>query len=80
MALRTPAFTPEGLRNLISDLNASFQALAFPKAPLRLPAYATAALPAAADYPRCAVWVSDLSRIAVSDGAHWIRQDTGANV
>ena len=37
-------------------------------------------LPAAALTPAGAVWLSDIARIAVSNGSTWIRQDTGASV
>jgi hypothetical protein len=49
-------------------------------APLGLQDYASSSLPAAADWVNCAIWVSDIKRIAVSDGTHWIRQDTGASL
>jgi hypothetical protein len=37
-----------------------------------------ARLPPAASYPLCVALVSDLNRLAHSDGVHWIREDTGA--
>ncbi|MGE5721543.1 MAG: hypothetical protein ACM3YM_03705 [Sphingomonadales bacterium] len=49
-------------------------------APLGLAAYTVAALPAAADWIHGAVWVTDISRIAVSNGSNWIRTDTGASL
>ncbi|MEN9498901.1 MAG: hypothetical protein RIS83_720, partial [Pseudomonadota bacterium] len=42
--------------------------------PLQLPSYTVAALPAAASYPRCLIYVADGAtnkRFAVSDGTNW---------
>lgn len=44
------------------------------------PAYACtkAKLPPAAAFVNCIVRITDLNILAASDGANWIRQDTGA--
>lgn len=44
------------------------------------PVYACtkALLPPAADFVNCVVRITDLNILGVSDGASWIRQDTGA--
>lgn len=42
--------------------------------------FAVAALPSAAAYPRCSVWVTDAAGGAVaarSDGTNWRREDDG---
>ena len=41
-------------------------------------ACAKAALPPAAAFINCVLRITDLNILAASDGANWIRQDTGA--
>lgn len=48
--------------------------------PVKLPEFLTAMLPPAAPWRGHAVIVSDISIIAHSDGADWIRQDTGVAI
>ena len=70
--------TPEELRPLLKSLHDALLALLAPGAPTPLFAIAQAGLPPAADHPQTLVLVTDLNILAHSDGAHWIRQDTGA--
>ncbi|MDO8901676.1 MAG: hypothetical protein Q7V15_10000 [Phenylobacterium sp.] len=68
---------PAALRPLLGDLVEAVRALTTPGAPTPVFACAAADLPPAADWPERLVLVRDLSTLAVSDGAGWIRQDTG---
>ncbi|WP_430425593.1 hypothetical protein [Phenylobacterium sp.] len=69
---------PEAVRAVLKSFHDAISALLAPAAPTPLFAVAIAALPPAADHPRTLVLVTDLNILAHSDGAHWIRQDTGA--
>jgi hypothetical protein len=69
---------PEALRAVLKSFHDAISALLAPGAPTPVFAVAQAALPPAKDHPRTLVLVSDLNILAHSDGAHWIRQDTGA--
>lgn len=55
-----------------------------PAAPLALPAYAVAGLPAAASYTNCVVYCTNGAAgnpcLAISDGTNWLRCDTLAAV
>lgn len=42
-----------------------------PTRPMRLQAIVKAELPPAADWPQCLVYVSDVKKLGVSDGAAW---------
>lgn len=82
------------LQRLIQKLNEAFAAA--PTAPTVIPSYATpAALPPAAAYMPTAtaspapgapsggtglVFVASIARLAVSNGANWLRTDTGATI
>jgi hypothetical protein len=63
---------------VLKSFQDALSALLAPGAPTPLFAVASAGLPPAADHPRCLALVTDLNILAHSDGAHWIRQDTGA--
>lgn len=69
---------PEGLRTVLKSFYDALLGLLAPGAPTPLFAVAGAALPPASDHPRTLVLITDLNILAHSDGAHWIRQDTGA--
>lgn len=69
---------PEGVRSILKSFADAIAGLLAPGAPQAVFAVAQAGLPPAASYPACLVLVSDLNILAHSDGAHWIRQDTGA--
>ncbi|THD80632.1 MAG: hypothetical protein E7812_07840 [Phenylobacterium sp.] len=66
------------LRALLKSLRDAIEALQVPAEPKRVFVVARSGLPPAAAYQNCVVLVSDLNILAHSDGAHWIRQDTGA--
>lgn len=68
---------PAGLRPLLGELADAVRGLRTPGAPTPIFACAAADLPPAADWPERLVLVRDLSTLAVSDGAAWVRQDTG---
>lgn len=70
--------TPAALQGVLSSLRDAVRDLQTPVAPQRVFTVAQAKLPPAASYPRCLVLVSDLNILAHSDGAHWLREDTGA--
>ena len=70
--------TPEGLRALLKSFHDAILTLLAPGAPTPLFALPQAALPPAGAHPQSLVLVTDLNILAHSDGAHWIRQDTGA--
>jgi hypothetical protein len=65
------------LRPLLGELIEAVRALRTPGAPTPLFSCTAAALPPASAWPQTVVLVADLSTLAVSDGAAWVRQDTG---
>ena len=69
---------PEPLQAVLKSIQDAVLSLQTPGAPQAVFAVVQAQLPPAASYPQCVVLVSDLNRLAHSDGAHWIREDTGA--
>jgi len=69
---------PEAVRALLKSFHDAIAGLLQPAAPVALFAVEAAGLPPAADHPHTLVLVTDLNILAHSDGAHWIRQDTGA--
>ncbi|HEX7887174.1 MAG TPA: hypothetical protein VF474_14450 [Phenylobacterium sp.] len=69
---------PEAVRAVLKSFHDALSALIAPGAPTPLFAVAAAGLPPAAAYSQTLVLVTDLNILAHSDGAHWIRQDTGA--
>ena len=69
---------PEAVRATLKSFHDALSALMQPGAPTPVFAVAQAGLPPAADHPKTLVLVTDLNILAHSDGAHWIRQDTGA--
>jgi hypothetical protein len=69
---------PEALRTVLKSFHDALTGLITPGAPTALFSVAAAGLPPAADHPKTVVLVTDLNILAHSDGAHWIRQDTGA--
>jgi hypothetical protein len=69
--------TPPGLRPLLGEILDTLRALKAPGVPSPIYACASTALPAAADWPRCLLLVTNLNILAHSDGSNWIRQDTG---
>jgi hypothetical protein len=69
---------PEAVRAVLKSFHDALGALAAPGAPTPLFATPQAGLPPAADHPQTLALVTDLNILAHSDGAHWIRQDTGA--
>jgi hypothetical protein len=64
-----PTASPSWLRQVLTSIRAALGDI-WP-APLRLKDYATAELPAAADFAQGLVWDGTLSRVSVSDGAVW---------
>lgn len=46
-----------------------------PKAPIKIPAFVSTDLPAAADWAQCIIYVIDKSTAAVSTGSGWVRAD-----
>lgn len=69
---------PDALRGVLKSFHDALSALIAPGEPQALFAVAQAKLPPAASYPNTLLLVTDLNILAHSDGAHWIRQDTGA--
>ncbi|MDP3384964.1 MAG: hypothetical protein Q8S47_16780 [Phenylobacterium sp.] len=69
---------PSSLRPLLGELIEAVRALRTPGAPTPLFSCKAAELPPASAWPQTLVLVADLSTLAVSDGAAWVRQDTGA--
>ena len=69
---------PEALRTLLKSFYDCLLELAQPSEPQAVFAAPKAKLPPAAAYPNCLVLVSDLNILAHSNGAQWVRQDTGA--
>lgn len=73
-----PVGLPEDLGRYLADANAQLLGLLAPQAPTALYACATASLPPAASFTYCLAFVTDLSRLAASNGVNWLRTDTGA--
>jgi hypothetical protein len=71
---------PEAMRPFALSVVEAIRALQTPLSPTPLFPCLEAGLPPAADWTNFAVWVSDLSVAAVSDGTDWIRLDTGAAI
>lgn len=69
---------PEALRTVLKSFHDVLSTLLAPGAPTPLFAVDAAGLPPAASHPQTLALVTDLNILAHSDGAHWIRQDTGA--
>jgi hypothetical protein len=80
MALVIGPGLPESVRAAFKALGDEVAALQAPGAPTPLFAVAKAGLPPPAEHPRTLVLVTDLNILAHSDGASWIRQDTGAAI
>lgn len=71
---------PPSLRAALTSMQDALRALQTPGEPTPLLAVAQAKLPPAASYPQRLLLVSDLNVLAHSDGAHWRRADTGAEI
>lgn len=71
----TPALAPllMALREAVLDLANGVR-------PSQIYACALLALPPPTDWTGCVLRVTDLNILAVSNGAAWIRQDTGAAI
>lgn len=64
----------------LQELEDRVSRLEAPQEPSRLYACTTANMPAAADFIGRILRNTTLNILAVSDGANWIRQDTGAAI
>lgn len=73
-------FTATTLDLLKLELEGAFDRLRNPVAPVIVPAFATADMPPAADYPGGVLRNTTLNLLAHSDGTDWIRSDTGAAI
>jgi len=73
-----PVVQQPDLQAFLLDVSNRLGLLETPQSPSRL--YATSDLPPAADWPNCALFYSPLGVVAVSSGAQWLRQDTGAAI
>lgn len=71
---------PPALAQYLTDLEGRVTELEAPNGPKPAFACAQADLPAAASFINCVVYVTDLKRLAHSDGTNWKRADTGANL
>jgi hypothetical protein len=69
---------PAAFHAVLKSIHDAIRELETPGAPKPVFAVVQAKLPPAASYARCVALVSDLNVLAHSDGAHWIREDTGA--
>jgi hypothetical protein len=69
---------PAALQAILKSIHDAIAELQTPQEPKPVFAVTQARLPPAASYPLCVALVSDLNRLAHSDGVHWIREDTGA--
>ena len=74
-----PGVPPE-LRVLLGELVEDARQLAAPTSPTALFACPAADLPPPGAWPQGLVLVRDLNILAHSDGAHWIRSDTGGAI
>lgn len=78
--LPVPPNSPAGQVLFNQEVVEFLRGLAVPEEPQPTWACLSTALPDAATYPGCVARVTDLSVLAVSDGADWIRQDTGVAI
>ena len=69
---------PAEMRPFAMSVIEAIRALQVPRSPVPVFASVAAELPPPADWPNCVVRVSDVNVLAVSNGAAWIRQDSGA--
>jgi len=69
---------PEAFHAVLKSIHDAIRELETPQAPKPVYACVQAKLPPAASYGQCLALVTDLNVLAHSDGAHWIREDTGA--
>ena len=67
---------PLWAQKLVADLNQD----AVRRVAVPLKSYTTDELPDATQFTAHAVWNTTISRVCVSDGTNWLRQDTGASV
>lgn len=73
-------FAATDITRLKLELEREFDRMNQPGEPTAVFACTTAGMPAAADYPNRVLRNTTLNILAVSDGANWIRQDTGAAI
>ncbi|HEY3697052.1 hypothetical protein [Phenylobacterium sp.] len=74
-------FIANDIPGLRLELERAFDSLNNPRQPTPLWPVAAADLPPdTARWKNCTLWVEDLNVAAVSDGADWIRLDTGAPI
>jgi hypothetical protein len=71
---------PLWARQLIQRINVQFTARDLPTVPVKLPEFVTDEMPNAADYSGAQLWNTTISRVCVSDGTNWLRQDNGSAV
>ena len=71
---------PEAVRPFAMSVVEAIRALQSAGSPAPVFACAKADLPSATEWPSCILRISDLDILAVSNGAAWIRQDTGAAI
>lgn len=79
-ALPVPPSGPAGQALFNQEVAEFLRDLAVPQEPTPTWGCASDELPAASAYPGCAVRVTDIGVLAVSDGTDWIRQDTGVAI
>ena len=70
----------EHLRRTIRSANDELRRRDNPTTPVKLPSYTTDKMPNAADYSGAQLWNTTISRVCVSDGTNWLRQDNGTAV
>lgn len=78
--LRLDPRLPAPVRTPLSELSEALDQIRRAEVPMALFSCARLALPSAADWAGCVLWVSDLNTLAHSDGTLWVRQDTGGPI
>ena len=68
----------EGLDALLDEMRSAILELQTPQGPVQLASVTQANLPPAADWNECAIYVSDIDKVAVSNGTSWLNADGGA--
>lgn len=63
---------------LLAEMRDAILELQNPQGPVRFASVLQANLPAAADYEGCVIYVSDLDKLALSDGTTWTDTTGGA--
>lgn len=72
------SLSSEGLQALLSEMRRAVMDLQTPRGPVRLASVEEADLPPATDFDGALIYVSDLQKVAMSNGTTWTDTTGGA--